>query len=170
MAVNLKQIAAPSSHESWDPEVGESVKGRITFAKIMGAKPNFNGDKMEQELRVDIVDDDGEQTTIWAVVNTDVEGDGYPSRLARAIAAAVDAAGSDELEEGGTLALVRVDDVPPSKKGHKPAKEYEGAYKKPSVQVKLALASQGDDDGDDEEPPPPTPIRKTTPSAADLLG
>lgn len=169
MAVDLKHIAAPSAHISWQPEVGDSIKGTITFAKLMGAKPNFDGDKLEQELRVDLVDDDGEQFTIWAVVNTDVEGDGYPSRLARAIAAAVSADGADSLEEGGTLAVVRTEDIPATKKGRKPAKAYDAAYSKPTAKVKLALAPTDDDD--DDEPEPPTPIKsKANPSAADLLG
>lgn len=167
MAVDLKHIAAPSAHTSWDPDPGDQIKGEITFAKIMGAKPNFDGDKLEQELRVDLVDEGGEQWTVWAVVNTDVDGDGYPSRLARAIAGAVNEAGADQLAEGGTLALARLDDVPPTKKGRHPAKDYAGAYQAPTAKVKLALAPEHTDDEGDDEPESEPPKR---PTAADLLG
>jgi len=166
MAVSVKDIAAPTSHNAWQPEVGESIKGVVTFAKIMAPKPNFDGDKLEKELRIDLVDDEGEQATIWAVVDTDVEGDGYPSRLARAIATAVSADGADGLEEGGTLAVVRVEDIPPAKKGRHPAKNFEAAYSRPTAKLKLALAPEGDDDGEEEALPPAA----KRPSASDLLG
>ena len=166
MGIPLDKIAPPSSHNAWNPEVGDSISGEITFMKIMPPKDNFDGDKREQELRLDLVTEDGEQVTVWAVVNTDVDGDGYPSRLARAISDAVRDADATELELGGKLALARIEDVAPSKKGRFPAKAFDGAYRAP----KARLAIVPDDDEEGEEPPVPAATAKPRPSAADLLG
>ena len=172
MGIPLDKIAAPSAHVAWDPDVGDTISGVITFAKIMTPKANFDGNALEQELRVDVVDEDGEQQTIWAVVNTDIEGDGYPSRLARAISSAVADDGASELEEGGKLAGVRVEDIPPAKKGRSPAHDFDFAYNKPSAKVKLALAAEPEEDGDwlSEEAEPARPPKRKAPSAKDLLG
>jgi hypothetical protein len=139
MGVSIKDIAAPSSGDSWDPQVGDTVVGDITFVKMMAPKLNFNKDKLEQEIRIDLLEDNGHTTTIWAVTNTDTEGDGYPSRLARAIATGVRNGGADELEVGGRLAVGRIQDVPPSQPGRHPAKEYVAEYRPPSNGVSLNL-------------------------------
>lgn len=150
--VSIKDIAAPSAGDSWNPQPGDTVAGDITLAKIMAPRQNTFTKLMEQELRVDLLTDSGETVTVWAVVNTDVDGDGYPSRLARTIASAVRTAGADDLEVGGRLGLGRVADVAPTQAGRSPAKDYVGEYQPPAKGVGLGLLG-----GSEPTPPPVAP-------------
>lgn len=129
MSVPIGDIAPPSG-DPWRPEIGDIAKGVITYAGTSERVSQFSG-HTERTLRVDL-DADGDNTTIYATVDTNVNGDGYPKRDARAIADAVRAAGATHIEVGGTLAIKRVDDHP-TEKG--PAKAYQAQYKPPAVTV-----------------------------------
>lgn len=135
----------PAGSPAWRPEVGDSVSGTITYIGKLPPRPSFDGSKQEQSVRIDLDTADGE-VSVYVVVNNDVEGDGYPKRNARAVAAAVRAAGCTDLEVGGKLAIQRVEDVP-TKAGK--ANDYAAVYKPPAALVPVAdLAG---------EPAPPAP-------------
>lgn len=151
MGVSIKDIAAPSSGDSWSPQPGDTVVGDVTFVRMMAPKRNTFNNQMEQEIRIDLLTDAGSTVTIWAVTNTDTEGDGYPSRLARAIATGVRNGGADEIEVGGRLACGRIADVPPSQPGRQPAKDYVAEYRPPSTGVTMTGLL-----GASEPTPPPT--------------
>ena len=109
MSISVDDIAAPSA-DAWKPDIGETLKGTVTYAGTMTGE-SYDKKRTEEKLRIVVQSDDGE-ATIWATTNTDINDGGYAKRDAKAIAAAVRASGSKSLEVGGTLAMKRVDDVP----------------------------------------------------------
>ena len=127
MSLTIEDIAPPSGN-GWKPEVGESVKGVVTYAGSFQRESSFS-EKTEEVARIDL-DVDGEAVTIWATASTDIHGDGYPKRDAKAIAAAARAAGASAIEVGGVFAMKRVEDVP-TKRG--PARDYVAQYEPPAA-------------------------------------
>lgn len=157
-SIKIDDIAPPTSGNAWKPEIGDVARGEITYLAVQAPRPSYDKKKMEQELRIDLVE--GEETvTVWATINNDVEGDGYPKRDARAIAAAVRAAGAAELEVGGYLAIQRVEDVPTS---FQPAKDYVAEYRPPKPGGVAVASLIGD------TPPPAAPT--VAPSLKSLIG
>lgn len=110
--INVDDIAAPQA-DAWKPAIGETVKGTITYVWA-GERTSYDGSKTEKQLRI-VLDTGDAEVTIYATMNTNVNGDGYAKRDAKAIAAAVRASGASTLEVGGTLAVKRVDNVPTDK-------------------------------------------------------
>ena len=130
MSISIDDIAGPDGESFKFNEVGDTAKGVIVHAEETTRESQYSG-KDEKVLRISLEQDDGEITIIWPVTNTDVNGGGYASRMAKAIAAAVRAADRKTLENGGTLA-VRFDGEKPSDKGN-PAKLFVAQYKPPTV-------------------------------------
>lgn len=151
---SVDELAPPSAGNAWDLKVGEAVSGTVTFVGKMPPRPSYDGKKREQSVRIDL--DTGEGTTsVYVVVNADVDGDPYPKRDARAVAAAVRAAGCTDLEVGGRLAIQRVEDVT-TKAGQ--ARDYSAVYKPPAARVAVADLA--------DEPAPAAPA----PNLAAMLG
>jgi len=138
MSIAVDDIAAPSA-DAWKPEVGETLKGTVTFAGTTTG-PSYDQKRTEEKLRIVVEGDDGE-ATIWATTNTDTDGGGYAKRDAKSIAAAVRASGAKSLEVGGTLAMKRVDDVPTDMGA---AKAYVAEYQPPAAG---AAVSEDEADG-----------------------
>lgn len=127
--MDVNDIAPPSA-EAWKPDIGDTVKGVIVHIGET-VRDNFERTGKEKSLRIVLEQDDGEPVSVYAVTDNDHPG-GNPKRDARAIAAAVRAAGETQLLEGGILAIKRIDDVP-SEKGLSPAKAYAAEYKPPAT-------------------------------------
>ena len=142
MSVPIEDIAPPSG-DAWKPEIGDTLKGIITYAGTFQRKSQFSGHN-EEVLRIDI-DQNGDNVTFWGIINTNTDGDGYPKRDARAVADAVRAAGATSIEPGGTLAIKRIDDVETEKGA---AKAYQAQYKPPAaapvVEVEATTAAVDD--------------------------
>lgn len=143
---DLDAYSAPATGDAWKPEIGDTIKGTVTYVGDMTKVSQFSG-KEERTLRVDLSTDNGDRT-IWATLCTDIEIDpatdrpkGYPKRDARAIAAAVRAAGETAIKVGGTLAVKRIADVPTDRG---PAKAFQAQYKPPAAQPAEVA---GTDDG-----------------------
>ncbi len=134
MSVSIDDIAPPSG-DAWSPEIGDAISGVITYAGTLERVSQFSG-HTEKVLRIDL-DDDENVTTIWATVNTNINGDGWAKRDAKAIAAAVRAAGEKAVEVGGRLGIRRIADVA-TEKG--PAKAFEAQYKAPVAKVDVPAA------------------------------
>ncbi len=138
MTMNSYDITdiAPESGQSWKPEVGDTVRGKIVWIGDQ-IRDSYDKSKQERSLRIDL--DTGDGIISWYVVTcTDVEIDektnkpkGYPSRAARAVAGAVRSAGKEHLEIGGDLAGKRVEDVPT--KAGSPAKDFRAKYDPPAM-------------------------------------
>lgn len=128
--IDVTDIAPPSG-DAWKPEIGDLAKGVIIYAGT-SVRKSYDGTKDEESLRVDLETDGGDTVTVWSTTNTDVEGGGWAKRDAKAIAAAVRAAGCTRLEIGGTLAIKRVDDAPTDRGA---AKAYNAEYKPPAATV-----------------------------------
>lgn len=126
-SMNIDEIAGPAGGNAWKPEVGDVARGEITYLAKQSPKLSFDKKKMEQSVRIDLTEGDA-TVNVYIVTNTDIEGGGYPKRDARAVAAAVRAAGATELEVGGYLAIQRVDDVPTE---FQPAREFVAEYRVP---------------------------------------
>jgi hypothetical protein len=170
MALSLKGAVAPRSISRWDPEVGERVAGVITYVVEQAPRPGYDQSKLEIEVRIDLVDSNGEPVTVWALKNNDVEGDGYPSRLFRAIYDALEEANCDMLlEEGGRLAIQRIEDIPPTQRGRKPAKAYSAAYRPPAATQLKVVPDRAIEAPDGPVYAEPTTARPR-PTAAELLG
>lgn len=133
MSIDVDDIAPPSGN-AWKPEVGDKVQGTIIYAGTSVRLSQFTG-KNEESIRIDLAVDGGEVVSVYAVKNTDTDGGGYAKRDAKAIAAAVRAAGSRSLEVGGTLAMKRITDVPTDRGA---AKAYVAEYKAPAKAPEVA--------------------------------
>lgn len=132
---DLDSYSAPATGDAWKPEIGDTIKGTVTYVGDIIKVSTFSG-KEERTLRVDLDTADGTRT-IWATLCTDTDIDpqtnapkGYPKRDARAIAAAVRSAGETAIKVGGTLGMKRIDDVP-TKAGN--AKAFQAQYKPPAT-------------------------------------
>lgn len=136
--IDINDIAPPSGN-AWKPEVGATVKGTIVYAGET-VRDSYDKSKRERSLRLDLATDDGD-VTVYVTTCTDVALDdngnpkGYAKRDAKAIAAAVRAAGCSRLELGGTLAMKRIDDVPTDMG---PAKAFVAEYKAPEAKAEPA--------------------------------
>lgn len=137
--IDVTDIAPPSG-DAWKPEVGDIAKGIIVYAGT-SVRKSYDGSKDEESLRIDLEDDQGNTVTVYATTNTDVNGGGWAKRDAKAIAAAVRAAGQTRLEIGGTLAIKRIDDVNTDRGA---AKAYQAEYQPPKA-APAAAESAGDD-------------------------
>lgn len=128
---------APESGQAWKPEIGDEVDGTIVWIGD-NVRPNFDKTADERSLRIDLETSTG-IVSVYAVTCNDIAIDektgkpkGYPSRLARAIAAAVRASGSQQLVVGARLRAKRIDDVPTKAS---PAKEFKAKYEPPAAGV-----------------------------------
>lgn len=128
--IDVADIAPPSG-DAWKPDPGDVAKGVIVYAGT-SVRKSYDGSKDEESLRIDLETDDGATVTVYATTNTDVNGGGWAKRDAKAIAAAVRAAGSTRLEVGGTLAIKRVDDVDTDRGA---AKAFNAEYQPPAATV-----------------------------------
>ena len=134
--IDVTDIAPPSG-DAWKPEVGDLAKGIIVYAGT-SVRKSYDGSREEESLRIDLETDSGDTVTVYSTTNTDVNGGGWAKRDAKAIAAAVRAAGQTRLEIGGTLAIKRIDDVSTDRGA---AKAYQAEYQPP----KAAADPAGDD-------------------------
>jgi hypothetical protein len=141
MSINVDTIAGPDGDSFKFGSIGDIAKGIIIHAEQMRRESQFSGN-VEEVLRISLETDTGDTLIIWPVTNTNFNGDGYATRMAKAIAAAVRAAGQRTLEIGGTLAVQYSRDIP-TDRGN-PAKGYVAEYKPPVVAPPVA-----DDSGDD---------------------
>lgn len=128
MSIDVDDIAPPSGN-AWKPEVGDKVVGTILYAGTSTRLSQFTG-KNEESIRIDLDTGNGEVVSVYAVKNTDTDGGGYAKRDAKAIAAAVRAAGQRSLDIGGTLAMKRIADVPTDRGA---AKAFVAEYKAPTA-------------------------------------
>lgn len=135
--IDVTDIAPPSG-DAWKPEVGDIAKGVIMYAGTSTRK-SYDQTRDEESLRIDLETDTGDTVTVYATTNTDVIAGGWAKRDAKAIAAAVRAAGCTRLEIGGTLAIKRIEDVPTDRGA---AKAYNAEYKAPAA---TADTGAGDD-------------------------
>lgn len=123
--MHVDQIASPTA-DAWKPEIGDTLKGIITY---IGTQTGDSYDKKRQEEKLKIVVDSAEgERAIWATTNTDIDDGGWAKRDAKALAAAVRAAGETQLLVGGTLAMKRVEDVQTERGA---AKNWVAEYKPP---------------------------------------
>lgn len=118
---------APPSGDYWQPEVGDSVVGTITYLGEFTRENKW--EKTERNLRIDLEQDDGSNIIVTVVTNADVKGDGYAKRDAKAVAAAVRKAGEKKLLVGGRLGIKRLPDVE-TKMGA--GRDYGAEYKPPA--------------------------------------
>jgi len=128
-SISIDTIAGPDGDSFKFDAIGDTVKGRILHLEELERENRFNG-KTEKVLRISLELDDGETAIIWPVTSTDVNGNGYASRMAKAIAAAIRAAGETDLATGGILA-VKFSGEQPTDKGN-PAKLFQAQYKAPA--------------------------------------
>lgn len=129
MSYDVDKIAPPGSGASWKPEVGDQIVGTITYVGDLTG-PNYDRTATERKLRIDLDIGDGEVQSIWPVIDTNINGDGYPKADAKAIAAAVRAADVRAIEVGGRLAMKRLPDEPTDRG---PAKRWHAEYEAPSA-------------------------------------
>ena len=130
---------APESGTAWKPEVGDGIRGTIVWIGD-SIRDNFDKTAQERSLRIDL--DTGTGTmSVYPVICNDIAIDpatgkpkGYPNRLAKAVAAAVRAAGATQLAVGGTLAVKRVEDAPTKAS---PAKDFRAKYEPPVAGVSV---------------------------------
>lgn len=144
MSIPVDDIAPPAGN-AWKPDIGDSVKGVITYASKSLGK-SYDGSKTEETLRIDVLDDDGDTHSIYTTTNTNVDGDGYAKRDARAVSAAVRSAGAKSLEVGGRLGMKRIDDVPTERGA---AKAYSAQYEAPAAGTSVAADDAADGAVDD---------------------
>jgi hypothetical protein len=130
MSISIDDIAGPDGDSFKFESAGDTAKGVILHAEQTRRESQFTG-KTEEVLRISLETGGGDTVIIWPVTNTDVNGDGYATRMAKAVAAAVRASGQRTLEVGGTLAVQYVRDQP-SEKGN-PAKIYAAEYQPPTL-------------------------------------
>jgi len=116
-SVGLSGIA-PKAGDSWKPEPGDIVEGEVLYVGTT-ISDSYDRKKKELELRIDLVQPTGQKITVWATMETDIDpatgqptANSYPKRDARAIAAAVQATGTGDIEVGGYLKMQRVADEP----------------------------------------------------------
>lgn len=165
-SIDIGDIAGPDGDSMSFKEVGDTAKGIITHLDQSNRVSQFSGNT-ETVLRITLEQGDGSNVIIWPVTNTNVDGDGYPTRMARAIVAAVRKAEANTLSVGGELAVQFASEIP-TDKGN-PAKEFVAAYKAPAASVDANDLLGGGVEPQVEvtsQPAQPT----EAPTAADLLG
>lgn len=141
---NIVDDVPSAAGMTWKPELWEQVEGEITYVGTSIGK-DFDGKVNQRQCRIDLVRPDGQRQSLWPVLNSDIDdpkGEGYPDRMARAVSKAVEAAGQRSIETGGYLVGQRIADVPPTKAGFNPAKEYVFTYRAPAAQSVAMPASQ----------------------------
>lgn len=159
MGVSVDQIAPPSGGDAWKPEIGDSLVGLITYVGTT-TLPSYDKKKREGKLRLDIEQDGtGDTITIWATTNSDLDGDGWPRRDAKAISMAVRAAGASVIEVGGRLAIVRGPDE--STEGGM-AHTFSAQYVPPAASVPVAQVAPPPA----AAPAPPAAVAQPAPVAA----
>ncbi len=163
----ISDEVTPSSHNAWKPEQWESITGEVTFVGT-SIGDNFEKTAKVRQLRVDILQPSGVPATIWAVVCSDINDpeEAYADRLARAIAKAVEDAvpGGDMSYPGSHLTVQRLGDIPPSKPGYNPAKDFVATFQPPTKGVELGqLAAQYQTPA---PPAPPAPVAQQAPMPA----
>lgn len=170
MGYDIDNIAPPGSGNSWKPEVGDKLAGTITYIGDLTG-PNYDQTATERKLRIDIAVDGDEENvwSIWPVIDTDINGDGYPKADAKAIAAAARAAGAKTLEVGGTLAIKRVEDEE-TKRGR--AKRWVAEYRPPAADAGLLEGLAGETSTAPAPAPAPAApsVEQRAAAAASLLG
>ncbi|MEM7342460.1 MAG: hypothetical protein AAF467_27730 [Actinomycetota bacterium] len=137
MSIDINDIAGPDGDSFKFTDRGDKVAGTIIHVDETVRENQFNGNN-EKVLRITLDTDDGTKI-IWPVTNTNVDGDGYASRMAKAIVAAIRAANATTLEVGARLGVEYYDDQD-TDKGN-PAKLYRAQYKPPTT----TAADSGDE-------------------------
>ena len=137
-SISFDTIAGPDGDSFKFNEPGDTAIGEVVHIEELERESQFTGNT-EKVLRIALETDSGDTIILWPVMNTDVNGNGYATRMAKAISAAGRAAGARTLEVGGTLA-VKYERDQPSDKGN-PAKVYVAEYHPPA-------AADTSDDGD----------------------
>lgn len=164
MAYSLSSIA-PKTGDIWKPNVGDILRGTITFVgDSIGDDFDKKGGK-QKELRVDVEVSPGVKVTVYGTLSSAVDPitgadlpGAYPSRFVTSLAAAVEkGGGGTDIEIGAQVAIQRVADVP-SPRGQ-PAKDYYAEYQRRSG-VNLAGAMA--------QTPPPVP-QNTPPAPSNLI-
>ncbi len=158
-SIDIGDIAGPDGDSFKFDTIGDTAKGVITHLDQSNRISQFSGNT-ETVLRITLEHADGSNVIIWPVTNTNVDGDGYPTRMARAIVAAVRKAEANTLSVGGELAVQFASEIP-TDKGN-PAKEFVAAYKPPAAGVNADDLLGGQE--------PPAAAEEPAPTTADLLG
>lgn len=173
--IDVDDIGAPPSHEAWKPAVNEVIKGTILYVGSWVGE-NFDGDGHEKKMRLDVQPDDGTPPrSVYCVLNNDVNGDGWPDRMAKAISAGARAAGATRVQAGDTIAIQRLADGEPSRAGMNPPKQWNASYRvaTPAAGVDLLGAEPATAPAAPAAAPAPAPAAPAAAPAtglADLLG
>jgi hypothetical protein len=130
---------APPSGDSWQPEIGDKVAGKIISLREQVRDNKFG--KTEKNILIFLEQPDGSVIIVSITVNADVHGEGYPKRNAKAVGEAIRQAGAKRLEEGANLAIARIDDYP-SNAG--PAQDFKAKYVLPEPVVEVDEVSLDD--------------------------
>jgi hypothetical protein len=156
MSLDISDIGGGStpSAEAWKPQVGDVLKGKVTF---VADRPFVKWDDMRAKTLATVKIIVGDRAIYPRTHISDSrtarsvdELDRSPDRLMRAIATAVHAAGTTRLEEGGTLAIKRLDDAPVEINGRAfHAHEFAAKYTPPAAGVavdEFDVPAAGDDE------------------------
>lgn len=142
MAYSLSSIA-PKTGDIWKPNVGDVLRGTITFVGD-SIGDDFDKKGKQKELRIDVEVSPGVKVTAYGTLSSAVDpitgedlADAYPSRFVTMLAEAVEkGGGGTDIEVGAQLAIQRVADVP-TQRGQA-AKAYYMEYSRPAIGVNLA--------------------------------
>ncbi len=134
-SINVDDISGPEGESFKFDKVGDTAKGIITHVAEQVRENQFNK-QQEKVLRICLEQADGETVVLWPVTNNNIDGgDGFPSRMAKAIVAAVRAEKETQLASGGVLAVQFSGEEAPKQAGNNPAKLFVAQYKAPAVAV-----------------------------------
>ena len=143
-SMNIDDIAQESSPgpegESFAfEEIGDTVTGKVVHFGTFTSDNKFKPGQRDEILVISLEQADGSVLKVWPVIKTDMEGDAYADRMAKAIVAAIKAADKKALEVGATLAVKYSEAIPT--KFPKPARGYQAEYRPPVSTI------AGDTDG-----------------------
>lgn len=132
---------------SWKgSEAGKTwVGGTIThIGEPFQTDDQFKPGVTQEVFPIVLEDSDGEGWTLWVTSQKDVERNPRGDRKYQAIAAAIVAAGADEILEGGELKIKHAADRDTGKGFAE--KLYEATYTPPAKGMKMAAAAPAADD------------------------
>ncbi len=143
MSLHVDECGPPSAETFKFENVGDMVKGKILYVDKFVRTSEFT-DLEERVAHIVLETDNGEPRSIWPILNTNVHGKGWASRLAKAIGAAARTKGSEVVEVGAMLA-VKHDKLIPTDRGHD-AKGFVAQYEPPPAPADDDTAAAADED------------------------
>ena len=146
--MNIDDIAAdttpgPEGTTFSFENVGDMVNGKVVHFDKFVSDNKYKKGQRDEVLAISLEQPDGSVYKIYPVTKTDIEGPGTPwaDRKAKAIKAAILAAGETKLEEGATLAIKFNEEIPTD--FGNPAKGYQAEYKAPVASLSVDGAVSG---------------------------